>query len=159
MKHRMYNSIGNIDIPICVGARNYTWRSARYILCPRPLCDLLRAKLSEYEAPLRRDQRRDHRSQALTVMWRRIFRGTLSAACELTVRTAACALWRLRGSYIIIMQHVLTHVRAPESFTIISLCIQCDLCSRRQRNPDAISLFTIKILQTIFYRSFKFIFN
>lgn len=61
----------------------------------------------------------DEGSQALTVMWRRIFRGTLSAACELTARTAACALCRPRGSYIIIMQHVPTHVRASESPAIV----------------------------------------
>lgn len=100
----------------------------------RLLCDGcdLRAKLSEYEAPLRREQTQgSRRSQALTVMWRRIFRGTLSAACELTVRTAACALCRPRGSYIIIMQHVPTHVR--ESLAIISSCTRRDLLEATEK--------------------------
>lgn len=135
----MYNSIGNI--PSRVGARNYTRGGPRVYFMSRLLCDGcdLRAKLSEYETPLRRKQRRDRRSQALTVMWRRIFRGTLSAACKLTVRTAACALCRPRGSYIIIMQHVLTHVRAPESLARDPYILDATY-SRQQRNVNVISL-------------------
>lgn len=86
------------------------------------------ASSSSYETP-RGEQRGDHRSQALTVMWRRIFRTTLSAACELTVPNQRLML---HTPTMRVLYHNNTtcpdaHVRAPESLTIISLCTQRDL--------------------------------
>lgn len=147
----IYNSIGNISSR--VGAeRNYTWRPASIFYVD------LGAKLSEYASLIRGTAKRstggDHRSQALTVMWRRIFRTTLSAACELTVQNSGlCFVPATRVLYHNNTTCPDAHVRAPESLAIISLCTQRDLLEAVEKCRCTYVILLLKHYKTILYYS------
>lgn len=92
-------------------------------------------------------------------MWRRIFRTTISAACELTVpNSGLCFIPAMRVLYHNNTTCPDGHVRAPESLTIISLCTQRDLLEAAEKCRCTYNT-SIETLQNYpLYYSFQFIF-